>query len=88
MASQSPNLGPLLVATDLMRPKIRPLQPDDSLDVVVERFVENNLDVLPVIDEQRKVLGLVRRSEVSSTYLRHVHGTTPVIKTEGGASPQ
>lgn len=88
MASQSPNLGPLIVATDLMRPKIRPLQPDDSLDVVVERFVENNLDVLPVIDEQRKVLGLVRRSEVSSTYLRHVHGTTPVIKTEGGGNPQ
>ena len=54
----------------------------------MERFVENNLDVLPVIDEQRKVLGLVRRSEVSSTYLRHVHGTTPVIKIEAGGSPK
>jgi hypothetical protein len=39
-------------------------------------FVENDLTALPVIDgsRDRKVLGLVHRSDISTAYLRHVHG--------------
>jgi CIC family chloride channel protein len=82
LASQSPNLPPLIVAADLMR-KVTPLQPDDRLDRAVELFVENDVQALPVVDEAagRRVLGLVKRSDVASTYLRHVHGiaSTPDI---------
>ena len=44
----------------------------------MELFVEQNLLVLPVVDGSpgRKVVGLVKRSDVSSTYLRHVQGAT------------
>jgi chloride channel protein, CIC family len=83
LASQSPNLDPLVVAADLMRAQVKPLRPDDRLDHVVELFVENDLDVLPVVNDHREVVGLVRRSEVSRTYLRHVHGVAPV----GGPNP-
>jgi len=76
LVSQSPHMGPLIVAQDLMRSDVRPLQPDDSLDVALESFVENDLLALPVVDDlrSRKVLGLVRRFEIASAYLRHVHG--------------
>ena len=76
LASQAPSLKPLIVAEDLMRSDIRPLVPDDTLDRALELFVENDLMTLPVVDnlESRRVIGLVRRFEISSAYLRRVHG--------------
>jgi chloride channel protein, CIC family len=76
LASQSPNLMPLIVATDLMRSGITPLHPDDRLDRALELFVESDLLALPVVDNQteKHVVGIVKRADVSSTYLRYVHG--------------
>jgi chloride channel protein, CIC family len=76
LASRLPNLGPLALAADLMRVDVTPLQPGDALDYALELFVENNLQELPVVDgaAERRVIGIVRRSDLSSTYLRHVHG--------------
>ncbi len=75
-AAQSPNATPLILVTDIMRSDIRPLQQDDSLDRAQELFVENDLLALPIVDnlEQRRIIGMVRRYEVASTYLRHIHG--------------
>jgi CBS-domain-containing membrane protein len=76
LASQFPDLDPLVVAADLMRADVTPLQPQDSLDRALELFVESDLLALPVVDgtPERRVIGIVKRSDVSSTYLRHVHG--------------
>jgi CBS domain-containing protein len=76
LASQSPHLRPLIVAADLMRGDVTPLQPDDRLDRALELFVENDLLALPVVDRAQgeRVIGIVKRSDVSSTYLRYVHG--------------
>jgi len=76
MASQSPHLGVLIVAADLMRTDVTPLQPDDTLDRALELFVESDLLALPVVDvsKHRRVIGIVKRADVSSTYLRYVHG--------------
>lgn len=76
LAAQQPWLKPLILAEDLMRSDIRPLHPDDTLDRALELFVENDLLALPVVDdlESRHVIGLVRRFEIASAYLRRVHG--------------
>ena len=82
LASQEPTLQPLILAADLMRSDIRPLTPDDTLDRALELFIENDLLALPVVNdlEQRKVIGIVRRFEIASAYLRHIHGpASPVF---------
>jgi len=81
LASQSPHLGPLVVAADLMLGEVTPLKPDDRLDRALELFVETDLLALPVVDGDR-VIGVVKRSDVSSTYLRYVHGTGADGETE------
>jgi H+/Cl- antiporter ClcA len=42
----------------------------------LELFVENDLLALPVVDGsvQQRVIGIVKRADISSTYLRHVQG--------------
>jgi CIC family chloride channel protein len=75
-ASIEPALKTLILAEDLMRTGIRPLTPDDMLDHALELFVENDLPALPVVNnlKQREVIGMVRRYEIASAYLRRVHG--------------
>jgi CIC family chloride channel protein len=75
-ASQAAFPGSLVLAEDLMRSDVRPLCPTDSLDRAFELFVENDLLVLPLVDDPagRRVLGMVRRFEISSAYLQHMHG--------------
>ena len=75
LASQLPSLTPLVLAEDLMRSDIRPLTPDDTLDRALELFVENDLMVLPVVNDfqQRRVIGTARRFEISGAYVRHLH---------------
>jgi CBS-domain-containing membrane protein len=85
LASQSPHLRPLVVAADLMRLDVTPLQPEDRLDRALELFVESNLLALPVVDgsAERRVIGVVKRADVSSTYLRYVHGAPPLQPGDG-----
>jgi CIC family chloride channel protein len=79
VAFVEPALKPLLCAQDLMRTDVRPLTPDDTLDRALELFVENDLLVLPVVDDlkRRQVIGMVHRHEISSAYLRRVQGPAP-----------
>jgi CIC family chloride channel protein len=68
-----------LLAADLMRPLPRPLFVDDGLEEAIELFAKSDLAALPVVDGpvQRKVIGLVRRAEVSQVYIRQVRGDRP-----------
>jgi chloride channel protein, CIC family len=76
VAAQAPTLSRWVLAADLMRTDISPLTPDHTLDRALELFVENDLLALPVVSdlESRKVIGIVRRFDISNAYLRHVHG--------------
>jgi CIC family chloride channel protein len=78
LASQSPHLRALLVAADLMR-EVVPLTPDDPLDQAMELFVESDLLALPVVEgaDRKRALGIVKRADISGTYLRHLQGTQP-----------
>lgn len=75
-AAVSADLRPWVLAVDLMRPVVNPLEPADRLDEALEAFVENDLLALPVVEGggSRRVVGIVRRSEIAQEYLRHVHG--------------
>jgi CIC family chloride channel protein len=66
---------PWLLAADLMRAGVRPLMSGDSLERAVELFAENDLSELPVVDNpsDRRLLGMVRRTDVARAYLRRVH---------------
>jgi CIC family chloride channel protein len=76
LASQSQHLLSMIVAADLMRSDVTPLYPNDRLDRAVELFVENDLMALPVLASalDRRVIAIVKRSDITSAYLRHVHG--------------
>jgi CIC family chloride channel protein len=67
---------PWLLAADLMRATVKPLAPDDPLDRAVELFAENDLPELPVVarDDGQRLLGMVRRSDMTRAYLRRLHG--------------
>jgi chloride channel protein, CIC family len=69
----------LIVAADLMRTDVTPILSGASILSAQEAFVENDMLALPVIDNERdqRVLGLVKRFDVASAYLRMVQGSTP-----------
>lgn len=79
LALNEPALRSLAVAEDLMRMDIRPLTTEDMLHRALELFVETDLPALPVVDDlvQRRIIGMVRRHEIASAYLRRAHGPTP-----------
>jgi CIC family chloride channel protein len=78
-AALSPNLRSIIIAADLMRSDVTPLRPEDRLDRALELFVENDLLALPVVDgsPEQKLVGIAMRSDISASYLRHVHGAIP-----------
>jgi len=75
LASQASYAQPLLLTVDIMRSDVQPLRPGDPLDRALELFVENDLLALPIVNDldERQVVGMVRRSDIASAYLRHVH---------------
>jgi CIC family chloride channel protein len=87
LASQSPNLSPLVLAEDLIRADVTPLRPEDRLDRAMELFAESELLALPVVDGDpaRHVLGIVKRTDVLTTYLRYVQGTA--VAPQDGPAP-
>jgi chloride channel protein, CIC family len=76
VALQTPAARPLLLAADLMRTRVTPLLPGQDLRQALELFIENDLMALPVIasNEDRRVVGIVRRSDITSAYLHKLHG--------------
>ena len=76
VAAGAGNASSWLLAADLMRLDVRPLHPEDRLDLGMQLFAENELPALPVVDgsHQNRVIGIVRRSDLSRAYLRKLHG--------------
>ena len=77
LASLSPALGSLVVAADLMRDDVPPLLHDDYLDRALELFVESDRLALAVVSNtpDQRVIGIVKRDDISSAYLQRVHGS-------------
>jgi CIC family chloride channel protein len=79
LASRLDDFGPTILADDLMRTDIEPLTPDDPLERAQELFVENDLLVLPIVNDlvDRKLIGMIRRFDIANAYLRCLQGPTP-----------
>lgn len=77
VALHSPETAPLIVADDLMRSDVVPLYPGDTLYRAMELFSRNDIRALPIVRNEHgieRVVGVVRRSDVQTEYLKHVHG--------------
>jgi CIC family chloride channel protein len=85
LASQLPDLRALILVADLMRTDVSPLAENDPLDRAMELFVENDLLVLPIVDNlvERRVVGLARRFDIASSYLSYVHGESATAAVAG-----
>jgi CBS domain-containing protein len=62
---------------------VAPVLAEESIETVYASFVESELTALPVVDnlEDRRVLGIVRRSDVAAAYLRLLYGGAPTAPT-------
>ncbi len=68
--------GAWLVADDVVRTDVDPLELDFELDRALALFIECDLLALPVVDNSRdrRVIGVVRRADISSGYVRRIQG--------------
>jgi CIC family chloride channel protein len=62
----------LAVARDIMTTNLVRVAPDDDLNTAMRRFVELNLDELPVVaaDDSGRLLGMLRRKDAIAVYNR------------------
>ncbi len=68
------SLSDLIVAQDLANPDVRPVTPDDNLDLVMRLFGRAYVDELPVVEsiESKKIIGSVHRAHVIEIYNRAI----------------
>jgi CIC family chloride channel protein len=75
VASRSPDLRQLFLATDLMRSDVTPLRPGDPIEHAMELFAESDLLALPVVEGPgARVIGMVKRADIAGAYLQRVQG--------------
>jgi CIC family chloride channel protein len=68
------NLKNLLIASDIMNPKVISVHPDDNLDEVMKIFGDSNLDELPVVTKGNgdEILGSIWQHDVIETYNKQI----------------
>jgi CIC family chloride channel protein len=68
------NLKNLLIASDIMNPKVISVSPDDNLDEVMKTFGHYNLDELPVVTKGNgnEILGSIWQHDVIETYNKQI----------------
>ncbi len=68
------NLKNLLIASDIMNPKVISVNPDDNLDEVMKTFGHYNLDELPVVTKGNgnEILGSIWQHDVIETYNKQI----------------
>jgi len=68
------NLKNLLIASDIMNPKVISVNPDDNLDEVMKTFGHYNLDELPVVStgNGNEILGSIWQHDVIETYNKQI----------------
>jgi CIC family chloride channel protein len=68
------NLKNLLIASDIMNPRVITVNPDDNLDEVMKTFGHFNLDELPVVTQSNgnEILGSIWQHDVIETYNKQI----------------
>lgn len=76
-----PALGPLVTASDIMRPATS-VRMTDSLLTALDLMRAERLPELPVVDENGCILGFIDEATIASAYL---HESDPKSQPEGGS---
>jgi chloride channel protein, CIC family len=83
-----PDLRPVAIAADVMRPAIT-VRDSDHLRTAVETLMRVGLQEIPVVDETGKILGYLGETEIVRAYLgasgdtsRPRTGTFPIVKPQ------
>jgi CIC family chloride channel protein len=68
------HLKNLLIASDIMNPKVIAVHPEDNLDQVMKSFGQHNLDELPVVTKTNgeEILGSIWQHDVIETYNKQI----------------
>jgi CIC family chloride channel protein len=68
------NLKNLLIASDILNPKVITVNPEDNLDEVMKTFGNFNLDELPVVSKStgNEILGSILQQDVIETYNKQI----------------
>lgn len=63
---------PLLVVDELARTDLPTIDPDETLDTIMDKFAAHDVSSLPVVDpnDRRRVLGLMTRARLMQRYQR------------------
>ncbi|HFE63396.1 MAG TPA: CBS domain-containing protein [Caldithrix sp.] len=62
-------------AADLMIRHVLTVSPDDSIDSVIETMIRENIYEMPVVDEQKKVLGFLSSAMILKEWLSEQKGS-------------
>lgn len=65
---------PLLIVGELMRDNLPTVAPDQTLDVVLDRFAKHDVASLPVVDDNGLVLGMITHSRLMQRYQQAMEG--------------
>lgn len=77
-------LRELLVAGELARENVPTVVPDENLDVVSRIFVGRNLEELPVVAQDRRLLGVIAGHHIMDAYNRELMKRDMVMGIGGG----
>ena len=67
-------MGELVTARDVMRKKIKMIEMDEELNSVLIKFSHQNISELPVIDSDRRVIGMISEHEILKVYQTRLEG--------------
>ena len=73
-------LKQLLVAQDMMRPPVSVVRPEETLDRCMLLFSRHHLEELPVVDDQKRLVGWICQSDAISLYNREVLRRDAVVR--------
>jgi len=74
-----PEAIPLLLAEDLVRTNLPPIDPEETLDLVLEKFSRHDVSSLPITsggDRHAEVIGLLTRTRLMQRYQKALRGET------------
>lgn len=82
------NLGPLVIAADLAARPLVTVTPGDDLHTALRGLTELNLDEIPVVarDEPTRLIGLLSRRELVSTYTAQIEALRCPAPAASGAA--
>jgi CIC family chloride channel protein len=79
------SLKQLLLAADLMRPVVRTVSPDSTLDHCMTMFTHHHAEELPVVESDHRLIGWISQADAIALYNREILRQDAVVKFASSA---